>query len=233
MLIEEMPPNSLNVRGQHQAAAEIEHAEPPAVRLAVVERRDRLRLDLDRGRRHGRLGRLLRCVCAAAGSESGQHRDQRDGGAADASRRHGVAAYLRARRGPDRGSARRRATRRSACGRDARAQLLRRVLVEQLGELVGHRAAELLGVDDGDGAAVVARHVVADADGDQLDRRAGLDLLDHPAQVALEIVAGIDRQRGVVDRRAVGDHHQDLALLGARRAGACAPSRAPRRRCSP
>jgi hypothetical protein len=71
-----------------------------------------------------------------------------------------------------------------------------------------------LGVDDGDGAAVVARHVVADADGDQLDRRAGLDLVDDVAQVPLEIVAGVDRQRRIVDRRAVGDHHQDLALLG-------------------
>ena len=90
------------------------------------------------------------------------------------------------------------------------------VLLEQLGELLGHRAAELLGIDDGDGAAIIARHVVADADGDQLDRRARLDLLDHPAQMALEIIAGIDRQRRIVDRRAVGDHHQDLALLGAR-----------------
>ena len=69
-----------------------------------------------------------------------------------------------------------------------------RGFVEQLGELVRHGAAELLGVDDGDGAAVIARHVVADADGDQLDRRARLDLLDHLAQVALEIVAGIDRE---------------------------------------
>src|SRR5262245_16423457 len=65
--------------------------------------------------------------------------------------------------------------------------LLRSVLVEQLGELLGHRAAELLGIDDGDGSAIVARHVVADADRNQLDRRAQLDLLDHPAQVALEI----------------------------------------------
>ena len=76
--------------------------------------------------------------------------------------------------------------------------------------------AELLGIDDGDGAAVIARHVVADADGDQFDRRARFDLLNHPAQVALEIVAGVDRERRVVDRRAVGDHHQDLALFGAR-----------------
>src|SRR5712671_1909593 len=90
--------------------------------------------------------------------------------------------------------------------RDARRDRL--VLVEQFGELVGHRAAQLLGVDDGDGAAVIARDVVTDADRDQLDRRARLDVLDHPAQVALEIVSGIDRERGVVDRRAVRDHHQ-------------------------
>ena len=38
--------------------------------------------------------------------------------------------------------------------------------------------------------------------------------VDHLAQVLLEIVAGIDRQRRIVDRRAVGDHHQDAALLG-------------------
>ena len=43
-------------------------------------------------------------------------------------------------------------------------------LLEQLDELVGHGAGELGRVGDGDGAAVVARHVVADADGDQLDR---------------------------------------------------------------
>ena len=102
---------------------------------------------------------------------------------------------------------------RRPCGA-AVATRLGALLLEQLGELLGHRAAELLGVDDGDGAAVVARHVVADADGDQLDRRARLDLLDDVAQVPLEVVAGIDRQGRIVDRRAVGDHHQDAALLG-------------------
>jgi len=55
------------------------------------------------------------------------------------------------------------------------------MFLEQLGKLFGHDAAELLGVDDGDRAAVVARDVVADADGDQFDRRARLDILDHPA----------------------------------------------------
>src|SRR5437899_2624686 len=65
-------------------------------------------------------------------------------------------------------------------------------LAEELGELFGDRAAEFLGVDNGHGAAIVARDVVADADRDQLDRRAGLDLLDDVAQVPFQIVAGID-----------------------------------------
>src|SRR3984893_13707910 len=77
-------------------------------------------------------------------------------------------------------------------------------LVEQRGELLHHRAAQLVGVDDSDGAAVVARNVMADADGYELDRRARLDPVDDVAQMALEVVAGIDRQRRIVDRRAVG-----------------------------
>src|SRR6266581_7461104 len=89
--------------------------------------------------------------------------------------------------------------------------LFRRVLLEQLGKLLGHHAAELLGIHDRDGTAIIARDVMTDADRDQLDRRTRLDLLDHPAQMLLQIVAGIDRERRVVDRRAVGDHHQDLA----------------------
>ncbi len=68
------------------------------------------------------------------------------------------------------------------------------VFVEQRGELLHHRAAQLVGIDNGDGTAVVARDVVADADGDQLDRRARLDPVDDVAQMALEIVARIDRQ---------------------------------------
>src|SRR3546814_19599412 len=53
--------------------------------------------------------------------------------------------------------------------------LFRSLLLEELGQLLHHRAAVLLGGDDGDRAAVVAGHVVADADGQQLHRRAGLD----------------------------------------------------------
>ena len=128
--------------------------------------------------------------------------------------------------------------RRPACSRvqpppHAARRLGRGTFLEQLGELLGHRAAELLGIHDGDGAAVVARHVVADADGDQLDRRAGLDVLDDPAQVPLEVVAGVDRQRR--SRRPARRRRSSSGSCGSRsgRAGACAPSPAPRRRCSP
>jgi hypothetical protein len=80
--------------------------------------------------------------------------------------------------------------------RDRRRRL---ILIEQLGEFLDHGAAELLGVDDRDRATIVAGHVVADADGDQLDRRTLLDVLDDPTQVPLEVIAGIDGERGVVD----------------------------------
>src|SRR5271163_266332 len=69
------------------------------------------------------------------------------------------------------------------------------VLIEELSQFLRHGAAELLGVDDRHGATIIARHVMADADRDELDRRAGLDLLDHITQVALEIVAGIHGKR--------------------------------------
>ena len=42
--------------------------------------------------------------------------------------------------------------------------------IEQFGQLIHHRAAELFGIDDGDRAPIVARHVMADADGKELDR---------------------------------------------------------------
>ena len=121
----------------------------------------------------------------------------------------------------------------AAARRARRTDFLEFFLVEQLGELLHHRAAELLGVDDGDGAAVVARHVVADADGDQLDRRARLDPVDDVAQVALEVVAGIDRQRRI---RRPARRRRSPSGSGAPRcaaAGGCAPTAAPRRRCSP
>ena len=139
----------------------------------------------------GRLALVLRRAFRGSRRRNGQHRDERDRGVTGASPR--MAALPSALWGPDRENVPTPATRRSAAAPTPRGP--GGLLVEQLGELVGHGAAELLGVDDGDGAAVVARHVVADADRDQLDRRAGLDVLDHPAQMAFEIIAGIDRQR--------------------------------------
>src|SRR5579859_1211278 len=88
-------------------------------------------------------------------------------------------------------------------------------LAEQFGQFLGDGAAKFFGVHNGDRAAIIARDVMADADGDQLDRRTRLDFLDNVTQVPLQIVARIDRQRGIVDRRTIGNHHQDLALLGA------------------
>jgi hypothetical protein len=69
----------------------------------------------------------------------------------------------------------------------------------------------LLGIGDSDGAAVV----VADADRGQFHLAQALAVVDHLAQVLFEIIAGVDRECRIVDRRAVGDHHQDAALLGA------------------
>src|SRR5438445_3262711 len=76
------------------------------------------------------------------------------------------------------------------------------VLVEELGELFEHDTAQLLGVDNGDGTAVIAGHVVADADRRQLDLAQALDLADHLPQVLFEVVAGVDRGGGGGDRGA-------------------------------
>src|SRR5258708_33213715 len=70
-------------------------------------------------------------------------------------------------------------------------------LAEQLGELFGDGTTEFLGIHDGHRAAIVARDIVTDADREQLDRRAGLDFLDDVAQMPFEVIARIDRQRGI------------------------------------
>ena len=88
-----------------------------------------------------------------------------------------------------------------------------RGIAEQLGELLRHGAGQFLGVGDGHGAAVIARDVMADADGDQLHWRIGLDLMDDLPQMPLQVSAIVHRQRGIVHRRAVGDHHDDAPLL--------------------
>ena len=51
---------------------------------------------------------------------------------------------------------------------------------------------KLLGIDDRDGAAVIAGHVVADADRRELHLAEALDVVDHLAQVLFEVVAGVD-----------------------------------------
>jgi hypothetical protein len=89
-----------------------------------------------------------------------------------------------------------------------------RITVEKARQLFRDGAGQLFGIGDRDRAFVVARHVMADADGQKLHRLALLDHGDHVAQVLLEVIRRVHRERGVVHRRAVGDHHQDLARLG-------------------
>ena len=62
-----------------------------------------------------------------------------------------------------------------------------KVLVEQLGKLLGHHAGKLLRIGHRDGAPVIARHVMADADGQKLHGGAGFDLFDHLTQMTLQI----------------------------------------------
>src|SRR4029079_17999305 len=70
-----------------------------------------------------------------------------------------------------------------------RSSLLGGMLFEQLAKLLGHRAAQLFGIDDRDGAAIVARHVMADADRNQLNRRRAPDLLHARREVTHDVIA--------------------------------------------
>src|SRR5664280_2033787 len=81
---------------------------------------------------------------------------------ANTSRRQST-AWRTGRRRPASAGAARRLSRRASPPRGFARPFGGSVFFEQLGKLLGHGAAELLGVDDGDGAPVIARHIVADA----------------------------------------------------------------------
>ena len=214
-----MPPRKVSAPKRTRAGSRGSNA-------AIGRARD---LDLD-----GRLAARAGWVAAEAAGERGERESEPRVTGAERSARAGCRSrsWHGSGLGPA-GPSRNDGQRQCSFRRGGAHRLGGRLLLEQLGELLGHHAAELLGIHDGDGAAIVARHVVADADRDQLDRRARLDLLDHPAQVPLEIVAGIDRERR--SRRPARRRRSSSGSCAARcaRAGACAPSRAPRRRCSP
>ena len=171
---------------------------------------------------------------ARAGEQAAQHRPAIDSARSgpvshDGLRSLAAGASARARRR----SVDTHCSLRRAEGLGARGGGVGRALLEQLDQLVGHGAGELGGVGDGDGAAVVARHVVADADGDQLDRGARLDLLDHLAQMPLQIAAGVHRQRRSRRPARRPRSSSGCAAAPAAPAGGGAPRPAPRRRCSP
>ncbi len=78
------------------------------------------------------------------------------------------------------------------------------VLREQLRQLFGHDAAEFLSVDDGHRAPVVARDVVADADGDELERHLRWVIEDIETRSPVELIAiGIGHDVTRYYRRAV------------------------------
>ncbi len=62
------------------------------------------------------------------------------------------------------------------------------VFIEQGRQFIHDRAAQLLGVNQRDGATVIARDVMADADGQQLYRRHRLNPCDRVAQMPFQIV---------------------------------------------
>ena len=89
------------------------------------------------------------------------------------------------------------------------------LVVEQRSELLGHRAGQFVGIDDCHGAC--------DSTASRRDRyrspavrpaNASRSASMHGTQMPLEIIARIDRQGGIIDRRTIRDHHQDTALLG-------------------
>ena len=61
------------------------------------------------------------------------------------------------------------------------------MFIEQVCELIGHGSAKLLDVIDGDGAAIPACHIMADADGEELHVRAVFDLGNGFSQMAFQI----------------------------------------------
>src|SRR5690625_1130007 len=65
--------------------------------------------------------------------------------------------------------------------------------VEQRRQLLGQCTGKLLGIGNRHGTFIIARHIMADTDGDQFDLPATLDHLDHIAEMPLEIVRRIDR----------------------------------------
>ena len=61
------------------------------------------------------------------------------------------------------------------------------VFVEELGKAFEHDAAQLLGVDDRHGAAVIAGHVMADADRGEFHLAEALDVVDHLALLVFDL----------------------------------------------
>ena len=74
-------------------------------------------------------------------------------------------------------------------------------IIEKFCKFVGHGTAQLLGINNGHRAPIIARDIVTDANGNKFNRRLDFDIFNDIAQMFFKIIAGIDRQRAVINRR--------------------------------
>ena len=95
--------------------------------------------------------------------------------------------------------------------------------IEEHHQLVRQRRAQLLDARDPRRVGIELRHVDADADRRQLHRALALDRVHHILEVQVQILVAVGGQGGLVHRRAVGHHHQDLADLAAAAQAAVGP----------
>src|SRR3546814_5237333 len=87
-------------------------------------------------------------------------------------------------------------------------------VVKKAGQLLHPGPAKLFGVHDRHRAPIIARDIMADANGDELHGRAVFDPFDNLPQMTLQIGAAVNGQGGIVDWRTVTDDHHYAAILG-------------------
>ena len=80
--------------------------------------------------------------------------------------------------------------------------------------MFGHGTRQLFHIGDGHGTFVIARHIVANPDGQQFNLFALFDHGDDVAQVFFQVIGRVHRQGAVIHWRAVRDHHQNFTHFG-------------------
>src|SRR3546814_18950378 len=84
--------------------------------------------------------------------------------------------------------------------------LFRSIFVKKAGQLLHHGPAKLFGVHDRHRAPIIARDIMADANGDELHGRAVFDPFDNLPHMTLQIGSADNGQGGIVAWPAVHDY---------------------------